>query len=85
MPWAEFDVLFIGGTTEFKLGPGARALIDEAVARGIPVHMGRVNSRKRLVYAHVAGCASVDGTYLKFGPDVNLVRLLRWMNEIHAA
>jgi hypothetical protein len=85
MPWDEFDVLFIGGTTEFKLGPGARALIDEAVGRGIPVHMGRVNSRKRLAYAYVAGCASVDGTYLKFGPDINLGRLLRWMDEIHAA
>ena len=85
VPWGEFDVLFIGGTTEFKLGVGARALIGEAVVRGIPVHMGRVNSRKRLAYAFTAGCASVDGTYLKFGPDLNLPKLLRWIDEIHAA
>ena len=27
VPWEEFDVLFLGGTTEWKLGPAARALV----------------------------------------------------------
>lgn len=80
VPWDAFDVLFLGGSTEWKLGPHAAALTAEAIARGKPVHMGRVNSFKRFAYARRIGCASVDGTYLTFGPDKNLPRLLRWIN-----
>ncbi|MGW9029334.1 hypothetical protein ACWGQ5_35460 [Streptomyces sp. NPDC055722] len=47
------------------------------------VHMGRVNSRRRLRIAQAFGCTSCDGTYLAFGPDANLPRLLAWMNELH--
>lgn len=61
-PWAELDCLFIGGTTAFKLGPVAAALAQEAKRRGKWVHMGRVNSRKRMTYAGSIGCDSVDGT-----------------------
>lgn len=43
------------------------------------VHMGRVNSKKRLDTARAMGCDSVDGTYLTFGPDTNLPRLLSWL------
>lgn len=28
--------------------------------------MGRVNSERRLRYAHTIGCDSADGTYIKF-------------------
>ena len=45
--------------------------------------MGRVNSRRRLRIAQAFGCTSCDGTYLAFGPDTNLPRLLTWMNELH--
>ena len=76
--WDDFDVLFIGGTTEWKLGPHARRLVREAKARGKHVHMGRVNSARRYRYAHAIGCDSVDGTFLTQGPDVNLPRLLSW-------
>jgi hypothetical protein len=76
--WDAFDVLFIGGTTAWKLGPHARRLIAQAKARGKWVHMGRVNSEKRYRYAHSIGCDSADGTYLTFGPDVNLPKLLTW-------
>lgn len=82
VPWGDFDALFIGGTTEWKLGPHARHLAREAIARGKWVHMGRVNSRKRLRYARDIGCRSADGTYLTFGPDVNLPKLLGWLDEI---
>jgi len=78
IPWDEFDVLFIGGSTEWKLGPAARDLIRQAKARGKWVHMGRVNSQRRYRYAHEIGCDSVDGTYLTFGPDINLPKLLTW-------
>lgn len=78
VPWGAFDVLFIGGSTEWKLGPAARRLVGEAKARGKHVHMGRVNSRRRWGYAEYIGCDSVDGTFLAFGPDVNLPRLRGW-------
>jgi len=76
VPWDEFDVLFIGGTTEWKMGTAARGLVDQAKARGKWVHMGRVNSEKRMRYADAIGCDSSDGTFIAFGPDVNLPRML---------
>lgn len=81
VPWDAFDVLFIGGSTEWKLGKHARRLIREAKSRGKAVHMGRVNSARRYRYAEHIGCDSVDGTFLTFGPDVNLPRLLSWQRE----
>lgn len=76
--WDSFDVLFIGGTTEWKLGRHARRIVAQAKARGKWVHMGRVNSERRYRYAHGIGCDSADGTFLTFGPDTNLPRLLSW-------
>jgi hypothetical protein len=55
--------LFIGGATDqFKLGPEVEAIVAEARARNVWVHMGRVNSLRRLAYAASIGCDSVDGT-----------------------
>jgi hypothetical protein len=84
IPWDEAHTLFIGGSTEWKLSPDARALITEGVRRGMPVHMGRVNSFSRLKYADSLGCATADGTYLGFGPDTNLPKLLRWLDRNQA-
>lgn len=81
VPWDSFDVLFIGGSTEWKLGPGAARLVREAKARGKKVHMGRVNSRRRLSYAEYIGCDHVDGTFIAFGPDTNLRRLSVWLSQ----
>lgn len=85
IPWDSFDVLFIGGTTEWKLGPHARHLAYVAKRRGKWVHMGRVNSERRFKYAAAIGCDSADGTFLAFGPDVNLPRLMAWLrtNDQH--
>lgn len=79
VPWDEFDVLFIGGTTEWKLGAGVRYLVAEAKRHDKWVHMGRVNSAKRMRYAQGIGCDSVDGTFLIFGPNRNLPELLGWV------
>lgn len=79
VPWDDFDALFIGGTTEWKLGRHARALVREAKAHGNRVHMGRVNSARRYRYAAAIGCDSADGTFLTFGPDVNLPKVLGWV------
>lgn len=69
------DALFIGGSTEWKLGRAAGELVQAAKARGMWVHMGRVNSRRRIAHAQRWGCDSVDGTCPAFGPDVNNRRL----------
>lgn len=83
IPWDEFDVLFLAGSTEWKLGEVARRLTGQAHERGMWVHMGRVNSRKRLTRARTFGCDSVDGTYLRWGPDKNLPLLLGWLDEAY--
>ncbi|WP_327359522.1 hypothetical protein [Streptomyces sp. NBC_01304] len=82
VPWGEFDVLFLAGSTEWKLGPAARQLAADARERDVPVHMGRVNSRKRLRYADQIGSATADGTFVAFAPDVNLARCLRWISDL---
>lgn len=82
LDWDAFDCLFVGGTTAYKLSEDAYAAVREAKARGKHCHMGRVNSRRRLRAAAVGGYDSADGTFLKFGPDKNLPRLLGWLREL---
>jgi hypothetical protein len=61
------DCYFVGGSTRFKLSEAARDLLAEGQRRGIPSHMGRVNSLCRLRYAYEIGCDSVDGSgYSRF-------------------
>lgn len=80
VPWDLFDVLFVGGSTAFKLGDVAAGIVWEAAALGYPVHMGRVNSEVRIRYAQLIGCTSVDGTYLTFRPSRGLRDVLdAWM------
>lgn len=81
VPWGEFDALFVGGSTEFKLGEVAADVIREAKARGKYVHVGRVNSRKRFQMFAELGVDSVDGTFLTFAPRQNIHRLLSWVHE----
>jgi hypothetical protein len=82
MPWDDIDAVFIGGDTEWKLSQHAARLAYQAKERGKWVHMGRVNSRKRLLRAAVMGCDSADGTFLRFSPRTNLPRMLRWLHEL---
>lgn len=82
VPWDEFDVLFIGGSTAWKLGAAARVIVADAKARDKWVHMGRVNSERRLRYAMQIGCDSADGTFIAFGPDVNLPKVRGWINAV---
>jgi hypothetical protein len=84
VPWDEFDVLFLGGSTEWKLGRHARELTAEAKKRGKEVHMGRVNSASRMRYANAIGCDSADGTFIVFGPDQNLPKVLGWLRQVNA-
>lgn len=83
--WDQFDALFLGGDTDWKLSDHARAVAGEAKRRGLWVHMGRVNSLRRLEVAVDFGCDSADGNFLGFGPDQNLPRLLAWLERLRTA
>lgn len=77
--WSSFDVLFIGGSTEFKLA--SRPLCIEARERGKWVHVGRVNSKRR--YDHFADVAdSCDGTFVIYGPRANIPKVTNWVDSI---
>lgn len=56
-----FDGLFVGGTTEWKWETAA-AWVDWGHARGLPVHIARVNGPGPLEQAVRIGADSVDGT-----------------------
>lgn len=78
----QFDVLFIGGTTEWKLSSAALDVIKRAQDLGKWVHVGRVNSLKRVKHFMIAGVDSVDGTCLIYGPDIWMKRIEGWMQHI---
>lgn len=84
VPWDSAGAIFLGGDDTFKLGPDAERITRHAVACGIPVHMGRVNSYKRLALAASWGCSSTDGTFLAFGPDQNVGRVEGWFRKLEA-
>ncbi len=91
VPWDAFDVAFIGGSTEWKLGRDAERLTAEARRRGKLVHMGRVNSTKRMLIAQAFGCDTADGTFLKHemekgvGPTEAVCRMGDWLRACFAA
>lgn len=83
IPWDMFDAWFIGGTTKWKLSQPSADLAQEALRRGKHVHMGRVNTNRRLVAAYDMGCHTVDGSGASRWGDIHLARMLRWVTKIH--
>jgi hypothetical protein len=85
LSWDEheaWDWLFLGGSTTWKLSDAARECTERAIALGKSVHMGRVNSLKRLRIAESWGVTSADGTYVAFAPDRNLPQLVEWLHRL---
>lgn len=82
------DAVFVGGSTEWKLSKGAAQLCHEAAQRGLWVHVGRVNSYKRLRHCNeVVEADSCDGTYLNYGRKedrvANTHKLFGWLDLIN--
>jgi hypothetical protein len=69
IPWPEVGAVFVGGSTEWKLGEQARTLCAYAKSRGLWVHVGRVNSRQRIGEAYRMGADSFDGGQYSMFPD----------------
>lgn len=81
-PWDELDCLFIGGSTEWKLGPYAADLIREAHKCGKWVHVGRVNTLKRMWLLSSLPVDSIDGTCFSRFPDKYIPWMARRLTSI---
>lgn len=64
----EYDALFVGGSTAWKLSDAALWCIARAKAAGKWVHVGRVNGAKRIRHFQIARVDSADGTHLTYNP-----------------
>lgn len=78
----KYDAIFIGGTTAFKLGDYVRYLVGQTKEMGKWIHMGRVNSFRRVRYAYEIGCDSIDGTKFSIEPDAQIERYTRYMSYL---
>jgi len=77
-PWQDLDALFIGGSTQWKLGPAAANLITEAKALGKWTHIGRVNSVARASRLRTLP-DSVDGTAWAHHPAKYATQWRNWV------
>lgn len=77
----EYDVLFVGGSTDWKMSDAADWCIRRAKSMGKWVHVGRVNSRSRLRHFWLIGVDSVDGTHVVYEPDVAYERIESWLAQ----
>jgi len=84
IPWDQFGCLFVGGTDAWKLSERSWALCAEAKRRGKWVHVGRVNSFRRLRACRVSLADSADGTQLAYRPSETLPQLVRWLDALGA-
>lgn len=80
----DFDVLFIGGSTEWKLSKEADLCIKIAQEHGKRIHVGRVNWWQR--YSHfrlLEGSEdfTCDGTRPRYGKDKTLKDWLRYEKQ----
>ena len=78
----EYDALFIGGSTEWKMSTAADDCILRAKAQQKWVHVGRVNSQRRIRHFQLMGVDSVDGTTVCFAPDKNYPVIDRALRQI---
>jgi hypothetical protein len=81
VPWPELGAVFVGGTTEWKLGPQARELMAYAKARGLWVHVGRVNTQERIHLMSRQGADSIDGTGFSMFSEIRIPMGLAWIED----
>jgi hypothetical protein len=77
-----FDAVFIAGDKAFKTSATAWAVARWAKAEGMRVHIARRNSGRAVQIAYDMGADSVDGTFLKFAPDINWLRMQAWFARL---
>ena len=63
VPWEDIKCVFLGGTDKFKYSREAWIILEAARIKNKWVHIGRVNTRGRIVYFYDIA-HSIDGTGL---------------------
>jgi hypothetical protein len=81
VPWDYIEAVFIGGDTAFKFSEHTAYLVRMAKLMGKWVHMGRVNSVRRLAYAEHIGCDSIDGSGIAKFSDDKLPRMFEHLDR----
>lgn len=81
VPWDRIDALFIGGSTEFKLGSVAASIVREGKRRGLHIHGGRVNTKQRFRYMAELGCDSCDGSGFSRFPS-RIAMAVEWLDQL---
>ncbi len=79
--WDEIAAVFVGGSTAWKEGPHAAALVDEAKARGKWIHVGRVNSERRIKRFAELGADSFDGSGFSAWGDKRIALAVKWIDR----
>ncbi|GAB4440298.1 MAG: hypothetical protein OHK0015_36120 [Chloroflexi bacterium OHK40] len=69
VPWDELSAVFVGASTQWKLSRSAELLVRMARARGLWVHVGRVNTMKRVARVEAMGADSFDGGQFSRWPE----------------
>lgn len=81
IPWDGCDALFLG-PEPFKFSQAADQIVRVAKAKGKHVHNGKISGARRFRAAYLQGCDSADGTYIAFGPEINIPKLQGWLDDI---
>lgn len=80
--WGELAGVFVGGSTDWKLSPFARSVCEEAKARGKWVHVGRVNTERRILTLGRWGCVDTfDGSGFSKWGRTRLPLAVRWIDR----
>lgn len=82
VPWERMACLFVGGSTEYKESDAAAWLIRQAKMHGKLVHVGRVNTERRVRLFDGLGLDSIDGTQFSRFPDTYVPR---WAERLRPA
>lgn len=84
VPWGDLAAVFVGGSTAWKEGREAAALLVEAERREVWRHVGRLQTERRLRLLEQAGFDSCDGTQFSRFSETYLagwLERLRWRQE----
>lgn len=80
----DVGAVFVGGSTAFKESDQARRLCEFAKSRGLWVHWGRVNSKRRYEMAALSGADSIDGTGFSMFPSTRIPLVDEWDKQLAA-
>jgi len=83
VPWDEVDCLSIARDDWFQPAGSTFALARHARSLGKWVHVGRVNSLKRMRLWRDDADSS-DGTFLIYGPERNAPRVKHWVDSLRS-